>query len=320
METSGRPSDLRSVSAIMSRLAAAACRVLDRDSRRLLIPASVDAEPGDVMQQVSFVWLEITGHCQLECRHCYAASGPAGTHGAMATDDWRRVIDEAAGLGADMVQFIGGEPTLYPALPGLITSALGAGVEVEVFSNLVHVAQALWEVFEQAGVRLATSYYTDDPVQHAAITGRTSHARTSANIRQAVRRSIPLRVGVIDLDDQQHTAQAIAELRDMGVTDVGTDRLRQVGRGIRDAGPGLEELCGHCADGVLAVAPSGDVWPCVFARWLPVGNVLTASLADIVGGQRLQNVRADLVSAFVGAQCRPRCGPSCHPSCNPACQ
>jgi len=84
------------------------------------------------MERISFVWLEITGKCQLVCEHCYASSGPAGTHGAMAADDWRRVIHEAADLGARMVQFIGGEPTLHPALPQLIDHALDAGVEVEV--------------------------------------------------------------------------------------------------------------------------------------------------------------------------------------------
>lgn len=28
-----------------------------------------------------FLWLEITGRCQLACAHCYADSGPTGTHG-----------------------------------------------------------------------------------------------------------------------------------------------------------------------------------------------------------------------------------------------
>ena len=60
---------------------------------------------------LNFVWLEITGKCQLECLHCYAESGPGGTHGAMTAANWRRVIDECADLGVEMVQFIGGEPT-----------------------------------------------------------------------------------------------------------------------------------------------------------------------------------------------------------------
>jgi hypothetical protein len=73
------------------------------------------------------------------------------------------------------------------------------------------------------------------PQQHAAITGRAgSHARTKANIAEAVRRSIPLRAGVIDLTDDQRSAQAVVELTELGVPDVGVDMLRQVGRGVSD--------------------------------------------------------------------------------------
>ncbi|MGH3779149.1 MAG: radical SAM protein [Pseudonocardiaceae bacterium] len=64
------------------------------------------------MSGLSFVWLEITGKCQLECVHCYADSGPQGTHGTMTTEDWVVVIGQAAALGTRMIQFIGGEPTL----------------------------------------------------------------------------------------------------------------------------------------------------------------------------------------------------------------
>jgi MoaA/NifB/PqqE/SkfB family radical SAM enzyme len=65
---------------------------------------------------LSFMWMEITGRCQLGCTHCYADSGPRGTHGAMELADWQRVIGEAAELGVARIQFIGGEPTLHPSL------------------------------------------------------------------------------------------------------------------------------------------------------------------------------------------------------------
>ena len=86
-----------------------------------------------------FLWLEITGRCQLSCVHCYAESGPRGTHGSMTVDEWRRVIDEGAALGVRLVQFIGGEPSLHADLPSLIEHALDQHIEVEVFSNLVRV-------------------------------------------------------------------------------------------------------------------------------------------------------------------------------------
>lgn len=279
-------------------------------------------------QDLGFVWLEITGRCQLECVHCYAESGPAGTHGQMSRDDWRRVIDEAAALGAGMVQFIGGEPTLHPDLEGLIAHARGAGVEVEVFSNLVHAPARLWEVFGAGGVRLACSYYSDNPEQHAAITGRNTYMRTKANIVEALARSIPLRVGVIDLGDTQRTRQATAELAELGVSEIGHDVLRGVGRGVRTGAAGVEQLCGNCTNGVLAISPSGEVWPCVFSRWLPIGNVLTESLPAIISGERFAQVRHDLDQAFqarerrlpcVPRMCDPQCGPSCGPSCKPSC-
>lgn len=279
------------------------------------------------MSGVSFVWLELTGRCQLQCVHCYADSSPAGTHGVMTAGDWRRVIDQAAELGVSMVQFIGGEPTLHPELPALVDHALAAGVQVEVFSNLVHVTPTLWEIFGRRGMRLACSYYSDEPARHAAVTGRLgSHTRTRANIVEALRRSIPLRVGVIDLADGQRAEQAVAELKGLGVVDVGLDQLRQVGRGVRAQQPSMNQLCGHCASNVLAISPNGEVWPCVLSRWLPVGNAMTASLADILSGEPVEDVRSRLTAHFATRQmpcapkmCDPQCGPSCGPACKPSC-
>lgn len=280
------------------------------------------------MSGTSFLWLELTGRCQLECRHCYALSSPSGTHGVMTPPDWVRVLDQAAAMGVEMVQFIGGEPTLHPALVDLLDHALFLGLEVEVFSNLVHVTDKLWESFSRPGVSLATSYYSDDPAQHAAVTGRPSHARTRASISEALRRGIPLRAGVIDLGGDQRAAAAEAELVELGVPEVGYDRLRQVGRGVRDAQPGVEQLCGRCGDGVAAVSPDGAVWPCVFSRWLPMGNVLERELAEVLAGPEADRVRTELNAEFakrrvVEGKCNPKCAPSgspCYPDCNPACQ
>lgn len=250
------------------------------------------------MQQVTFLWLEITGKCQLECGHCYADSGPQGTHGSMATADWRRVVQEAATAGVRMVQFVGGEPLLHPDLPELVDYARGCGLEVEVYSNLVHVGDAHWKVLSQPGVRLATSYYSDDAEEHSVITKRPTYGRTKENIAEAVRRAVPLRVGLINLKDDQRVEEARAELEAMGVTEIKVDRLRGVGRGAPDREPSMSQLCGHCGQGIAAVSGNGDVWPCVFSRWLPVGNVLENSLADILTGPGMADTMADLTEHF----------------------
>lgn len=240
----------------------------------------------------------------------------------MTEDDWLRVIDDAVSLGVQMVQFIGGEPTLHPSFPVLVHHALEHGSAVEVFTNLVNVSGALWDVFSLPRVRLATSYYSDQPGQHEAITARRgSHGKTMNNIAEAVRRSIPIRVGLIGVADGQRVDQARRRLEALGVTEVSTDRLRQVGRGVRDQDAGMSQLCGACAHGKVAVAASGDVWPCVFARWMLLGNVRSTPLAEIVGIERMEIAQAAL-SYQVRDKCSPdsRCDPSksdCQPNCPP---
>lgn len=239
----------------------------------------------------------------------------------MADNDWRRVIDEAEALGVTMVQFIGGEPTLHPSFPDLVKHALGRGLLVEVFSNLVQVADHQWEVFSLPGVRLATSYYADHAGQHEAITRRRgSYTKTKANILEALRRSIPLRVGVIEVHNDQRVVEAIAELKSLGVTAVNVDRLRHVGRGTRDQQSDISQLCGACAQGKVAIASNGDVWPCVFSRWMPVGNVLSTTLKGILASAQMDAVVAQLNSEFPSmgkcdpakSDCQPHCPPGYH--------
>jgi len=268
--------------------------------------------------RVSFLWLEITGRCGLECTHCYAQSGPNGSHGMMTASVWRSVISQAAELGVSMVQFIGGEPTLHPDFPGLLSHAGSEGLAVEVYTNLTHVKDPWWDLFACPSVSLATSYYSDDAREHDRITGRPgSHDRTLANIRQAVTRQIPIRASIIGVGAGQRTGQARAELEAAGVTRIKIDRLRRVGRGGGTPAPGVSELCGNCGRGVAAVLPSGDVCPCVFARWMTVGNVRRTPLAEILSGQAM-------AAAVAAIPRRSRaCGPdACSPSdpggCSPA--
>jgi MoaA/NifB/PqqE/SkfB family radical SAM enzyme len=263
-----------------------------------------------------FLWLEITGQCQLQCTHCYNSSGPTGTTGAMTSDDWRHVIDEAASAGVGMVQFIGGEPTMHPDLTDLIRHALDAGLRVEVYTNLVHITPAQWETFGLPGVSLATSFYTDDREQHRQITGRDTLRQTLTNIEQAVRRGIPLRVGLVRVLDEQRADEATALLERLGVTSIRIDRERKLGR----AGDGGDsELCGHCGDGRAAILPDGSVSPCPMSRATRVGSVLTGSLPEALGAP--MTAAAAAIRAVVGptaGRCEPEKSDSCDPPCDPA--
>lgn len=124
-----------------------------------------------------FVWLDLTRKCQLACRHCHNRSGPEGTHGTMATEDWTRVLGEIAAAGIPRVQFTGGEVTMHPDAPALVEHALALGLKAEVYSNLVHVTEDWWKLLRRESVSLATSYYGSSK-RHNAVTRRSSHVRT----------------------------------------------------------------------------------------------------------------------------------------------
>src|SRR5580658_1101241 len=135
-----------------------ACWRLPGNRGRRAIIATLTRPAGDVQSNclVSFLWLELTGRCGLACAHCYASSGPDGTHGTMTEADWRSVIAQAVGVGVSMVQFIGGEPTLHPRFAELLAAAIDARLAVEVYSNLTHVKDSWWDLFACPGVSLAT--------------------------------------------------------------------------------------------------------------------------------------------------------------------
>ncbi|WP_110944172.1 radical SAM protein [Streptomyces niger] len=267
--------------------------------------------------RLKFAWLEVTGFCNEFCDHCYADSSPKGTHGTMTLQDWKRTIDQLAALGALDVQFIGGEPTLYPHLPSLIRHAHGVGLSVEVFSNLTHVRDHLWATFTDCGVKLATSYYSDTADDHDKVTNlRGSHRRTRSNIQKALSLGIPVRGGVVAVRKEQRVQEAAKDLVALGVGTVGGDRTRAFGRGSRGAAPTIADLCGHCAHEKCAIGPTGDVWPCVLGRFLTIGNVREAPLPDIWGGARMAKVTAEITAVHgEGAQsCTP---PQFLPMCGP---
>lgn len=250
---------------------------------------------------LNFLWLEITGKCNLSCAHCYAGSSPAGNHGQMTTQAWERVIQQAARMGCKSIQFIGGEPTTHPDLVQFIQLATELEMQIEVYSNLVSVKSKHWDTFQDCQVRLATSFYSLHQDVHEQITGvRYSHAKTIANIQQALALDLPLRVGLVDMVDNQDVDETKQFLTNLGVDRIRVDRMREVGRGadvIQVVNPN-DALCGACARGRAAVVPSGDVYPCVFSRHLTIGNVLNHSLGEIVAGEKMHATRTKLAKFF----------------------
>ncbi len=276
--------------------------------------------------------LELTGKCQLACMHCYAQSGPDGSHGPMTLIDWKGVIGQAKALGVRGIQFIGGEPTMHPGFVDLLQYAIDAGHGVEVYSNLVHVDEDLWPLLACERVSIATSYYSPSQREHGQITRRPrALARTRNNIARAVGLGIPIRAGVVQVLDSQQVDAAMQDLVGLGVPEqrIAVDRMRHIGRPAPEARD-VHQLCGRCGTTTAAVLPNGDVVPCTMSRWMTAGNVKEKLLADIFDStqwlQQLSKIPARANRCDPIGQCSPSdvCTPQdsndCDPANRPACQ
>jgi sulfatase maturation enzyme AslB (radical SAM superfamily) len=121
-------------------------------------PRSLPAERAPA--PLDFLWIEVTGRCNLRCIHCYAeADGhhPRGLPTRVLTD----ALDEAAEMGCRNLQLTGGECTLRPDLRDLITHARSRDFEmVEIFTNGTLLDESLVEFLARTGVAVAVSLHS----------------------------------------------------------------------------------------------------------------------------------------------------------------
>ena len=261
-------------------------------TRRASSPAGSDRS----LSGLRFLWLEITPACNLRCHHCYTESSPLLK--APGIVDWEKVLEEAYQAGCRHVQFIGGEPTYKTPLLQYITAARRLGYTfVEVYTNLTLISERLADQLGKHRAHVATSFYSSRKDVHESVTGvKGSFDRTVRGIRCVLRKKIPLRVGVISMEnDEVATKDCIDFLVGLGVNRdrIGIDHTRPVGRGgslvkLRS----LEEtVCGHCWDGKLAVSWDGACYPCIFSRQVAVGKYTGGNLGEILQSARLKQFR-----------------------------
>ncbi|MEE9217623.1 MAG: PqqD family peptide modification chaperone [Acidobacteriota bacterium] len=260
--------------------------------------------------------MELTERCNLRCVHCYAGSGPGLKDGPMRTGDHLRVLREAAAAGCRRVQFNGGEALLDADLPLLVDEARALGFGwIEVYSNATLLNAERVRFLRRRGVCVAVSFYSHHPHVHEAITQVPgSFRRTVAGIRALVGEGVPVRAGIIRMRLNQDDVEGATNLLvSLGVPrqSIAVDEVRPAGRGCGDSlvpsgggtrmtspstGAYLQQEgdgtmgCRTCWSGKIAVAPSGEVYPCIFSRQLASGNVLQDALQAVIEGEALQDL------------------------------
>lgn len=91
--------------------------------------------------------VEVTSSCNLRCPMCYASSGPGGDH--LSYDECVRSIDRLVAVEgrAEVLQLSGGEPTIHPDFPRILSYAAAQPIDVVMVNTngvrLAHDEQML---------------------------------------------------------------------------------------------------------------------------------------------------------------------------------
>ena len=153
---------------------------------------------------------EITYRCPLHCPYCSnpvaasvreATSRPQGggySYGELTTEEWKRVIGEAAALGVLQIGFSGGEPLARRDLPELVRAAREANLYSNLITSGIGLDDERVRALRDAGLdSVQLSFQSDNADLADEIAGAHAHQRkldVAANIRAA---GIPLSLNFV---------------------------------------------------------------------------------------------------------------------------
>jgi pyrroloquinoline quinone biosynthesis protein E len=123
---------------------------------------------------------ELSYRCPLHCPYC---SNPthARNDGELTTDEWRRVLCEAAELGVLQVGFSGGEPLVRRDLAELVRGAREAKLYTNLITSGVGLDEARASELRESGLdSVQLSFQSDDADLADEIAGARAHQRKLA--------------------------------------------------------------------------------------------------------------------------------------------
>jgi len=93
-----------------------------------------------------------TARCNLNCLHCYSASGSASRNDELTTAQAKRVLQQIGQVNCPVVLFSGGEPMLRDDLFGLLTEAQQLGLRTVISTNGTLIDISAAKKLAEAGV------------------------------------------------------------------------------------------------------------------------------------------------------------------------
>lgn len=141
---------------------------------------------------------ELTHRCPLQCVYCSNPVQLTTADHELSAAQWRRVLDEAAGLGVIHVHFTGGEPLLRPDLEDLVTHARALGLFTNLITSGLGFTDERGATLASAGLHsVQLSIQGDDP-DSAVLVARAPAFERKRKAAEVIRAAgLPLSMNVV---------------------------------------------------------------------------------------------------------------------------
>jgi len=141
---------------------------------------------------------EVSYRCPLHCPYCSnpTAISPGGVE--LSTEQWRRVLREAAEIGVLHALFSGGEPLVRSDLESLVAQARESGLYTNLITSAVGFSPERARSLKSAGLdSVQISLQADLPELGDSIAGTRAHARKLQATQVARDLGFPLTINVV---------------------------------------------------------------------------------------------------------------------------
>ena len=141
---------------------------------------------------------EVTYRCNLQCPYCYNPLDLDRYRAELSTEEWQRVLGEAAAIGVLQAHFSGGEPTLRRDLVELVRSASTHGLYTNLITQGTFLDDGLLTQLKDAALD-HVQISVQAPEEHLAdeIAGTRVHTRKLNALRRVQETGLALTLNCV---------------------------------------------------------------------------------------------------------------------------
>jgi pyrroloquinoline quinone biosynthesis protein E len=162
---------------------------------------------------------ELTYRCNLQCPYCYNPLALRDYRDELSTEQWCRVLTQAAALGVVQSHFSGGEPTLRRDLTAIVGCASRTGLYTNLITQGTFLDDAVLDELLASGLdHVQISIQAPEAALADRIAGATAHERKLNALRRALQRDVAVTLNCV-LHRLNHDAigDVIALAEELGV-------------------------------------------------------------------------------------------------------